>query len=75
MMVDPALSALYDLVQQKRDPRARLGAVKDILDRNDLGAKQKMEHSTPDGQPLLVIELPSNNRGTIEPPPEGGEAG
>lgn len=42
-LVDPAITALGELVKGKRPPGVRLGAVKDILDRGGFGAPKQFE--------------------------------
>lgn len=52
-MVPAALQRLSELMQQKRDMKVALGATKDVLDRNDLTGKVKVEQS---GQVTLTVE-------------------
>lgn len=52
-LVEPAIARLSELLAQKRDHKVALGAARDILDRNDLGGKQKIEQS---GEVRLTVE-------------------
>lgn len=48
-MVDPALSALRQLVDTADSDSVRLSAIKDILDRAGYKPKERVEHSGPNG--------------------------
>lgn len=53
LLADPAITRLGELMMQKRDAKVALGAAKDILDRNDLTGKVKVEQS---GAVTLTVE-------------------
>ena len=42
-LVDPAIGVLQQAMKQKKDLRVRLSAAQDVLDRNNLSGKQKIE--------------------------------
>lgn len=52
-LIEPAITRLSELLAQKRDVKVALGAAKDILDRNDLTGKVKVEQS---GAVTLTVE-------------------
>ena len=53
-LVDPALARLATVVNDD-DSRVALAAAKDILDRNDLTGKTKLEHTGAEGAPTAII--------------------
>jgi hypothetical protein len=55
-MVNPALHELARLIQKAETDSVKLSAVKDVLDRAGLAAKQLHEFSGPDGKALFDIE-------------------
>lgn len=68
-LVDPSIDAMAHLVKQNKHLPSKLGAAKDVLDRNQLGAKQ-ISITTPDGTEIqgqgegnVLIYLPDNGRG------------
>jgi hypothetical protein len=48
-LIDPALGALQDSLDKAADPRVRLMAARDVLDRNLGKAKERHEVTGPDG--------------------------
>lgn len=66
-LVDPAIDAQAYLLKQTKHLPSKLGAAKDVLDRNGLG--QKTSIKTPDGTEIegattnVQIYLPDNGRG------------
>lgn len=63
-MVDPALRELELLVEDSAmDPKTKLAAVKDILDRVGLGATQRVDVSVTDSREDLLREAEEILRG------------
>lgn len=68
-MVDPALSALAELVEQAESDVVRLAAIKDVLDRAGYKPKDRVEQSG-----KLVVEVvygDDEGTGTFEAPALG----
>lgn len=59
MLVEPALAKLAKLVKQDKNPAVALGAVKDVLDRNNLTGKT---------EPSVNVNLTKIERVVINPP-------
>lgn len=54
-MVNPALAELRKLIGGADSESVKLSAIKDVLDRAGVGAKQAVEITGKDGKPLLDI--------------------
>ena len=76
-MTDPALSQLSRILESGETDAVRLAAVRDVLDRAGLGAKQVHEHTGPDGGPIPIevraAELVERARALRPPALEPGD--
>lgn len=53
-LVDPAISRLTQLLCEKKDKRVALSAARDILDRNELTGRSRVELTGPGGGPIVT---------------------